>query len=87
MSTMTEVRKFLRLPSVIEIVGIQRTAIYDRIKKGTFPAPISLGPRAVDGLTGSSRSPRHLSLVIHFVMACSGHMRCSGRTGAAGARC
>ena len=47
MSTMNEVRKFLRLPSVIEIVGIQRTAIYDRIKKGTFPAPISLGPRAV----------------------------------------
>lgn len=47
MSTTTEVRKFLRLPSVIDIVGIQRTAIYDRIKKGTFPAPISLGPRAV----------------------------------------
>ncbi|MGK5047959.1 helix-turn-helix transcriptional regulator [Janthinobacterium sp. GB4P2] len=47
MSDMSEVRKFLRLPSVIEIVGIQRTAIYDRIKKGTFPAPISLGPRAV----------------------------------------
>lgn len=32
---------------LVEIVGIQRTAIYDRIKKGTFPAPISLGPRAV----------------------------------------
>lgn len=47
MSTTTEVRKFLRLPSVIEIVGIQRTAIYDRIKRGTFPEPISLGTRAV----------------------------------------
>lgn len=47
MSTTNEVRKFLRLPSVIELVGIQRTAIYDRIKKGTFPEPISLGPRAV----------------------------------------
>lgn len=36
----------LRLPSVIERVGLQRTAIYDRISSGLFPAPIKLGPRA-----------------------------------------
>jgi len=36
----------LRLPSVIERVGLQRTAIYDRISCGLFPAPIKLGPRA-----------------------------------------
>lgn len=35
----------LRLPSVIDQVGLQRTAIYDRINDGLFPAPIKLGPR------------------------------------------
>ncbi|MDQ1831942.1 helix-turn-helix transcriptional regulator [Massilia scottii] len=44
---MNTAKKFLRLPAVIEMVGIQRTAIYERIKAGTFPKPISLGPRAV----------------------------------------
>lgn len=29
--------RFLRLPQVIEIVGLQKTEIYARIKKGTFP--------------------------------------------------
>ena len=32
---MTE--RFLRLPQVIEIVGLQKTEIYARIKKGEFP--------------------------------------------------
>lgn len=27
--------------------GLGRSAIYERIKAGTFPAPIALGPRAV----------------------------------------
>jgi prophage regulatory protein len=40
-------KRFLRLPAVIDLVGIKRTAIYDRIQKGTFPAPVQLGPRAV----------------------------------------
>ncbi|ATQ78311.1 hypothetical protein CR152_30215 [Massilia violaceinigra] len=44
---MNQPKKFLRLPAVIDIVGIQRTAIYERIKAGNFPKPISLGPRAV----------------------------------------
>jgi len=40
-------KQFLRLPAVISTVGIGRTTIYDRIKAGTFPAPVQLGPRAV----------------------------------------
>ena len=46
-------RRFLRLPEVKQQVGIGRTAIYQRIKSGEFPAPISLGPRAV-GWTSDS---------------------------------
>lgn len=37
----------LRLPQVKERVGLGRTAIYDGIKDGTFPAPIRLGRRCV----------------------------------------
>jgi prophage regulatory protein len=40
-------KRFLRLPAVIELIGLKRTVIYDRIKAGTFPAPIQIGPRAV----------------------------------------
>lgn len=40
-------RRFLRLPEVKHQVGIGRTAIYQKIKAGEFPAPVSLGARAV----------------------------------------
>jgi len=30
----------------MEMVGLKRTAVYERIKAGTFPAPVKLGPRA-----------------------------------------
>ena len=40
-------RRFLRLPEVKHQVGIGRTAIYQKIKTGEFPAPVSLGARAV----------------------------------------
>lgn len=40
--------RFLRLPEVINRVGLQRTAIYDRIGRGEFPQSIPLtGGRAV----------------------------------------
>lgn len=35
--------KLIRLPQVMERVGIGRTAIYDRIKAGAFPAPVKVG--------------------------------------------
>ena len=37
----------LRLPAVIKRTGLSRSSIYLRIKKGEFPASISLGARAV----------------------------------------
>ena len=40
-------KQFLRLPAVISMVGIGRTVIYERIKAGTFPAPVQIGARAV----------------------------------------
>jgi len=44
---MNTATKFLRLPAVMEMVGMKRTAIYDWIKAGKFPAPVQLGGRAV----------------------------------------
>ena len=36
----------LRLPGVIERVGLQRSTIYTRIREGLFPHPVKLGARA-----------------------------------------
>ena len=40
-------RRFLRLAEVKHQVGLGRSAIYQKVKAGEFPAPISLGARAV----------------------------------------
>ena len=37
----------LRLPSVKARTGLSRSTIYLRISEGRFPAPVSLGGRAV----------------------------------------
>lgn len=39
--------KILRLPDVLSRVGIKRSMVYQLVKEGSFPAPISLGLRAV----------------------------------------
>ena len=39
--------KFLRLPAVKERTGLSRSSIYLRISEQRFPAPVSLGGRAV----------------------------------------
>jgi prophage regulatory protein len=44
---MSETMKFLRLPAVMEAVGMSRTTIYKRVKAGTFPKPVQLGLRSV----------------------------------------
>lgn len=41
------VTTILRLPAVKFRTGLSRSTIYLRISKGDFPAPISLGDRAV----------------------------------------
>ena len=39
--------QLLRLPSVVERVGLGKSSIYDGVKNGTFPAPVKLSRRAV----------------------------------------
>jgi prophage regulatory protein len=43
----------LRRKQVQVRTGLSRSSIYAAIKVGTFPAPISLGPRAVGWTTAS----------------------------------
>ena len=38
---------FFRLPEVLQITGMSKTFIYDRINDGTFPKQIKLGSRMV----------------------------------------
>lgn len=38
---------FLRLPAVMERTGLSRSTIYLRVNKGTFPAPLKIGIRAI----------------------------------------
>jgi len=39
-------RIFRRMPEVVEMTGKRRSAIYEEIKQGTFPAPIKISRRA-----------------------------------------
>ena len=39
--------RVLRLPDVIQRVGIKRASIYRMMSEGAFPKPVQLGPRAV----------------------------------------
>jgi prophage regulatory protein len=41
------VTKILRLPNVKSRTGLSRSTIYLRVSEGSFPAPVSLGGRAV----------------------------------------
>ncbi|MDW3683348.1 AlpA family transcriptional regulator [Cupriavidus sp. CV2] len=36
-------RRIIRLPEVSKLVGLGKTAIYERVKDHSFPAPIKLG--------------------------------------------
>lgn len=44
-------RRLLRLTEVTYQVGLGRSAIYAKIKDATFPAPVSIGARAVAWLS------------------------------------
>ena len=37
--------EFWRLPKVKKVSGLSKSNIYGKIKKGQFPAPVSLGER------------------------------------------
>ena len=39
--------KYIDYPQVCELVGLSKTPIRERIKAGTFPAPVALSSRCV----------------------------------------
>lgn len=41
-----QTQQVVRLPAVMDMVGMSKGSIYNFIKAGTFPAPIKLGPKA-----------------------------------------
>ena len=41
---------FLKRPEIEHRTGLKRSTIYDKMKAGTFPKPVKLGPRAVGWL-------------------------------------
>lgn len=42
--------RILRLPQVRARTGLSRSALYERIREGSFPRQIPLGPRSVGWL-------------------------------------
>jgi prophage regulatory protein len=44
---MTNNHKLIRRPAVQEKTGLSRSTIYEKMKSGSFPTPVKLGPRAV----------------------------------------
>ena len=49
MATVERIFRMFRhgdIPGLTEITGLQRSTIYKKIKEGTFPAGIKIGPRA-----------------------------------------
>ena len=39
--------RLLRLPEVLRLTGLSRSAVYRKIKAGEYPRPLKLGKRAV----------------------------------------
>lgn len=35
--------RFLKLPEVLDRIGISRTSVYDLIREGKFPQPVRIG--------------------------------------------
>ncbi|MDM0046942.1 AlpA family transcriptional regulator [Variovorax dokdonensis] len=43
----TPPERLLRLPEVETRVGLRKSSIYEAIRRGAFPTPVRLSPRAV----------------------------------------
>ena len=44
--------QFIRRKEVEELTGLSRTAIYDRMREGTFPKSIALSPKTIRWVRG-----------------------------------
>lgn len=38
--------RLLRISEVLEVTGLRRSTLYSQIRRGEFPAPVKIGPRA-----------------------------------------
>ncbi|MBM6445296.1 AlpA family transcriptional regulator [Pseudomonas sp. MIL9] len=47
MATTESIDRFMRLDEVLHITGLGRNTIYRRIREGTFPKQIRIGPNSV----------------------------------------
>ena len=47
MTRLNTKRRLLRLPDVLDAVGLSKASIYSKISAGDFPLPVKLGARAV----------------------------------------
>ena len=47
MPRQTTAPRFLRLPEVLNLVGVTRSTLYRWMDAGTFPKQIHLGPRTI----------------------------------------
>lgn len=47
MTTTENIDRFLRLDEVLHITGLGRNTVYRRIREGTFPKQIRIGPNSV----------------------------------------
>ena len=47
MDRLLEERRIIRRDEVSKLTGLARATIYDKVKDGSFPPPIRLGPRSV----------------------------------------
>ena len=43
-------KKFLRINNVVQLCGLPRSTIYEKMEKGVFPLQVRLSPRAVGWL-------------------------------------
>ena len=57
----------LRLPTVKARTGLSRSTIYLRISRGTFPAPVSLGGRAVGWIEAEVMIVNPMGLLITYL--------------------
>lgn len=58
-------RRFMRLPDVKQVVGLGRTAIYEKIKTGEFPAPYHLSDNGRAVAWASDEIDRWIESRIH----------------------
>ena len=46
-SAAEQARLLVRLPAVIQAIGLGRSTLYRLVASGTFPRPVHLGPHAI----------------------------------------